>query len=330
MKLRILSRVDVQRAVTMADAIAVIKDAYIQLSAGQAVVPLRTPVPVQRHDGVTLFMPAYLGSSDALGAKIVSVFPGNLARGLPTIHAIVVVVEAATGRPLAVMDGTYLTAMRTGAASGVATQLLANPDASRVAIFGGGVQARTQLEAVCTVRRIVQASVFDPAAGLASAFAEEMRARGGPIPADVSVAASPRDALRGADVVCTATTSRAPVFDDADLEPGVHINAIGSYTPEMQEIPSETVARARVVVDSRTASLAETGDLLSPIRLGLFRETDIHGEIGEIASGRLPGRQSKEEVTFFKSVGLAVQDVAVASLILRRAMAEDLGIEVDF
>jgi alanine dehydrogenase len=154
MKLRILSEADVRQAVTMAEAIQAVREAYVQLSAGQAVVPLRTPVPVDKREGVTLFMPAYLTASDALGAKIVSVFPGNLERGLPTIHAVVVVVDAETGRPVAIMDGTYLTALRTGAASGVATDLLARSDARVAAIFGAGAQARTQLEAVCTVRHI--------------------------------------------------------------------------------------------------------------------------------------------------------------------------------
>jgi alanine dehydrogenase len=329
MKLRILSGADVRQAATMAEAIQAVKEAYVQLSAGQAVVPLRTPVPVQKRDGVTLFMPAYLAASDALGAKIVSVFSGNPARGLPLIHAVVLVLDAETGCPVAVMDGTYLTALRTGAASGVATDLLARPDARVAAIFGAGAQARTQLEAVCTVRPIDKAWVYDAVPERAAAYVEEMKRRGQPIPSAIAVAGSPSQAVREADVVCTATTSTTPVFDDADLKPGVHINGIGAYTPEMQEVPAETVARARVVVDSRSASLAEAGDLIIPLQKGLIREADIHGEIGEVAAGQIPGRQSDDEVTFFKSVGVAVQDVAVATLILRRAAELSLGIEVD-
>lgn len=243
MHVRILSRADVARAVTMADAIQAVRQAYAQLSAGQAIVPLRTPVPVDSRRGVTLFMPAYLASSDALAAKVVSVFPGNLERGLPTIHAVVIVVDATTGKPAALMDGTYLTALRTGAASGVATDLLARPDAQVVAVFGAGVQARTQLEAVCTVRPIARAVVYDSAIDAATGFVREMKGRGAPIPTDISVAATPSQAVRDADLICTATTAREPVFRDADLKPGVHINGIGSYTPEMQEIPPETVAR---------------------------------------------------------------------------------------
>jgi ornithine cyclodeaminase len=316
MKLRVLSGADVRRAITMAEAIQAVKEAYIQLSAGQAVVPLRTPVPVDRRGGVTLFMPAYLSESDALAAKVVSVFPRNLERGLPTIHAVVIVVDAETGQPRAIMDGTYLTALRTGAASGVATELLARPDARVVAILGAGVQGRTQLEAVCTVRRMEKVWVLDANPETAELYVEEMRRRGRPIPEAIFVAASPAEALREADVICTATTSTRPVFDDADLKPGAHINGIGAYTPQMQEIPAETVARARVVVDSRSAALAEAGDLIIPIRQGLIGEDHIRAEIGEVLAGLKPGRGSDEEITVFKSVGNAAEDLAVASLVL--------------
>jgi alanine dehydrogenase len=329
MKIRVLSGADVRQAVTMAEAIEAVGEAYIQLSAGQAVVPLRIPVPVEKRGGVTLFMPAYLASSDALAAKVVSVFPGNLEKGLPTIHAVVIVVDAETGRPVALMDGTYLTALRTGAASGVATDLLARPNARVTAIFGAGAQARTQLEAVCTVRTIEQAWVYDLSPEAAATYAAEMKQRGAPIPTDVRVADSPAQAVSDADVICTATTSTTPVFADADLKPGVHVNGIGAYTPQMQEIPAETVARAKVVVDSRTASLAEAGDLIIPLRDKRITKEDIYGEIGEVAAGKIPGRKSNEEITFFESVGIAVQDVAVAELILRRAEESGLGVEVE-
>ncbi|MDD3825102.1 MAG: hypothetical protein PHY79_03930 [Anaerolineae bacterium] len=329
MKLRVLSGDDVRRAITMAEAIQAVKEAYVQLSAGQAIVPLRTPVPVEGRGGVTLFMPAYLAKSDAMGAKIVSVFPGNLAQGLPTIHAMVIVVNAETGQPNAIMDGTYLTALRTGAASGVATDLLARPDARTVAIMGAGAQGRTQLEAVCAVRPIEKVWVLDANPETAVIYVEDMRRRGRPIPEAFSIATSSAEALRDADVICTATTSTRPVFADAELKPGAHINGIGAYTPEMQEVPAETVARSRVVVDSRSATLAEAGDLIIPIQQGMMAADDIHGEIGEVAAGLIPGRQSAEEITFFKSVGVAVQDVAVAGAILRRAAELGLGIEVE-
>jgi alanine dehydrogenase len=328
MKLRVLSKQDVQQAVPMREAIEIVKDAFAQLSAGKAVVPLRTQLPVERHDGVTLFMPAYLSESDDLGVKIVSVFPGNLEMGLPTIFALVVVVEASTGRPVAVMDGTYLTALRTGAASGAATDLLARKDARVAAIFGAGVQGRTQLLAVCKVRDIEKVWVYDVSPQAGEKYAQEMAGKGR-VPADLKVTSSPAEAARGADVICTATTSKTPVFADGDLKPGVHINAVGSFTPEMQEILGQTVARARLVVGSREGCLAETGDLIIPIRKGLITEDHIYAELGEIAAGIKPGRGSAEEITLFKSVGNAVQDVSVARAVLTQAEALGLGIEVE-
>jgi len=329
MKIKILSRSDVAQAVTMAEAIEAVKKAFIQLSSGEAEVPLRTQVPVKKRSATTLFMPAYLAKSDSMGAKIVSVFPNNRRKGLPTIHALVILVDAKTGQLLAAMDGTYLTALRTGAASGLATDLLARKDSQVVAIFGAGTQARTQLEAVCTVREIERAWVYDVRPKIARAYVKEMKARGRPIPADIRVAQTSKQALREADVVCTATTSFRPVFADGHLKLGVHINGVGSYTPEMQEIPARTVVRSKVVVDSREASLAEAGDLIISIDGGLISNNNIHGEIGEVASKKIPGRESVEETTFFKSVGLAVQDVAVAELVLQRAEEMGLGLDVE-
>ncbi len=328
MKLRVLSKQDVQQAIPMREAIEIVKGAFTQLSAGKAVAPLRTQLPVERHEGVTLFMPAYLSESDDLGVKIVSVFPRNLEMGLPTIFALVVVVDASTGRPVAVMDGTYLTALRTGAASGAATDLLARKDARVAAIFGAGVQARTQLLAVCEVRDIERVWVYDVNPQAAERYAQEMAGKGR-VPADLRVASSPAEAVREADVLCAATTSRTPVFADADLKPGVHINAVGSFTPEMQEIPGQTVGRARLVVGSREAGLAETGDLIIPIRKGLITEADIYAELGEIAAGLKPGRESPDEITLFKSVGNAVQDVSVARRVMEEARRLGLGVEVE-
>jgi len=327
MKLKILSSRDISQVTTMTEAIAAVKEAYVQLSTGKAVMPLRTQVPVQSRDGMTLFMPAYLTTSDALGTKIVSVFPENLKRNLPTIHAVVITVNTETGKPQAIMDGTYLTALRTGAASGVATELMARTEACVTAIMGAGVQARPQLEAVCTVRAVEKVWVYDCVPEAAAAYVKDMKVHGTPIPGDISVAESPAQAVREADIICTATTSFKPVFNDDDLKQGVHINGVGSYTPEMQEIPSETVVRSKVVVDSRSACLAEAGDLIIPLKEGLITEDHIHGEIGEVAAGVLAGRESDYEVTFFKSVGLAVQDVAVAELI--RQKAEELGLGAD-
>jgi len=323
--MRVLSRKDVRQALPMRQAIEAMKGAFAQLSTGQADVPLRVALNVPRHNGVTLFMPAYLSSDDQMAVKIVSIFNDNPAKGLPLIHALVVVVDATTGRPAAVMDGTYLTALRTGAASGAATDLLARQDVHTAAIFGAGAQGRTQLEAVCAVRSIREVWVYDAVLERAAAYAAEMGQR---LSLPVEVASTPSEAAHRADVICTATTSSTPVFDDADVQPGTHINAVGAYTPQIQEIPVETVLRARVVIDHREASLAEAGDLLIPLQQGLMTEEHIYAELGEIAAGRKPGRASPEEITLFKSVGVAVQDVAAAGAVLEAARRLNLGSEV--
>jgi len=328
MNIRVLSREDVRRAVTMAEAIDIVQEGFVQLSAGQAIVPVRAAIEVKKYEGVMLYMPAYLSVSDALGMKIVSVFPRNIERGRATVNALVVVNDAQTGEPRALMDGAYLTALRTGAASGVATRWLARRDAAVAAVFGAGVQGRTQLEAVCTVRNIHRVWVYDVNSQAAEQYAEEMRARGGGIPTDIRVAQLPAEAAREADIICTATTTRTPVVPDDALKPGVHINGIGSFTPDMQEIAPATVRRARVVVDSREAAWAGAGDLIQAKRDGVFCEQDVYAEIGEIAAKRKPGREDEQQVTFFKSVGIAVQDVSVARHVLQKAEADGLGVTV--
>ena len=309
----------------MKQAIALMRPAFIALSEGRAVVPVRLRVPMPEHEAAALFMPAYLPDLTQIGLKVVTVNPHNTERGLPFIHALVMVTDAATGRPLAVMDGEYLTALRTGAGAGLATDLLARPDADVAALFGAGVQARTQLEAVCAVRPIRRAYVFNRSRENAEAFAEAMSTS---LNLDVQVTDDPA-ALRKADIICTATTSLAPVFAHAHLKPGVHINGIGSYRPDMAEIPPQTVAAAKVVVDHRPACLAEAGDLLQPLAQGLITETHIHAELGEVAGGHQTGRTSDDEITFFKSVGNAVQDLATASHVVAVAEANNLGVEVE-
>lgn len=328
MNIKILSRKDVQQSVTMSQAIDAVKQAFISFAQKEAVLPLRTQVPVKEQGGVTLFMPAYLPQIESLGVKIVSVFPENVKKNRPTIHAIVMICEADTGQPTAIVDGTYLTALRTGAASGIATDLLARKEAKTAAIIGSGIQGRTQLEAISCVRDIQKVLVYDKNPKIAESFSEEMQNRGKPIPKDISAVDSPGKAVSEADVICVATTSSVPVFEDTHLKSGVHINGIGSYTPQMQEIPEKTILRAKVVVDSVSASLEEAGDLIIPLRKGLMNESHILGELGQVASGGLTVRESDEDITFFKSVGLAIQDVAVAELALRNAGELRLGMDI--
>lgn len=327
MDLRVLTAEDVRRALPMASAIAAMKEAFRQLSQGQADVPLRSRLDVADHAGVTLIMPSYLRRTGELAVKIVSVFSENPSRQLPTIHAVVVALDATSGAPTAILEGASLTAIRTGAASGAATDALARPDSRTAAIFGSGVQARTQLEAICTVRPIERVWIYSLDPPGAQRMADECAGRS-PIPSEVRVAASPTEAAEGADIICTATTSSSPVFPDAAIRDGTHINAIGSFTPTMQEIDPQTIRRALLVVDSRQAVLAETGDLILPIQDGTLTPDDIHAELGEILSGSAPGRSDASQVTLFKSVGLAVQDAVAARAALEGAVALGLGTTV--
>jgi len=328
-KLRLLTRADVQKAVSMAQAIEVVKTAFAQLSSGRAFVPLRTQMFVPQLNAVTLVMPAFLTETGSMAIKVVSVFPKNPELGLPTTQGVLLVVDPQTGSPVAIIDATYLTALRTGAASGAATDLLARRDARHVAILGAGNQGRTQLLGVCQVRKIERVWVYDQFPDRVQQYVTDMSKAGGRVPADIVAASSSGEAVADADIICTASTSRSPLYQDADLKAGVHINGIGAYTVEMQESPEATVARAKIVVDSREAALAEAGDLVIPMRKGLINDHSIHAELGEMVLGLKPGRENQDEVTFFKSVGNAVQDAAVARLALQVAAERGLGTEVE-
>ncbi len=327
MKLRVLNAVEVRQALPMSEAIEVMRSAYGQLSANQADMPLRTRL--ETDQGLVLLMPAFLRQSRELGFKMVSIWGDNPAKCLPAVIAIATVLDPDTGLPLALLNGEALTAIRTGAGGGLATDLLARPDAGIVAVFGSGVQARAQLEAACVVRQIKEVRIFgiDPAE--VDRFADEVRSWPDP-PRQVLVAGTRKEAVDGADVIITATTSDKPVFDGRDLSPGAHITAIGAFTPQMQEVDEIAVQRAdKIVVDSLQACLAEAGDLIIPIEKRLLSKVDIYGEIGEIVNGQKVGRESDEEITMFESVGVAVQDAAAAGRILQAAEAQGLGTVVE-
>ncbi|MEX2572561.1 MAG: hypothetical protein WD737_14770, partial [Gemmatimonadota bacterium] len=310
-QIRILSAAEVRTCVDMPSAIRAVAEAFAALSQGRARSPIR--MSLSTPDGKVLLMPAYVDSTQSLAAKLVTVFPENLKRGLPLINGVVLVLDAETGRLQALLDGTYLTAVRTGAASGAATDLLARTDARVLTIFGSGGQSRPQIEAVRAVRQIEEVRIVSKTGVSATQLAEELAG------VEVRVMTDPAEAVSGAHVVCTATTSFTPVFPADAVDPGTHVNGIGSYTAEMQEVPAEFVRIARVVVDSRDAALEEAGDLVIPIREGIIGADHISADLGEIVAGSAPARTGDDEITFFKSVGNAVQDVAVASLVLEAA-----------
>jgi ornithine cyclodeaminase/alanine dehydrogenase-like protein (mu-crystallin family) len=321
--MRILTASDIQRALPMAAAIETQKQAYAAVADRTAVLPLRTPLSVPEHNALTLFMPARVAND--LGVKIVSVFPNNVRQGLPMIHGVVIMVETATGRPAALLDATYLTALRTGAGAGAATDVLARPESRAAALLGTGALARTHLLALCHVRPIDRVAVYSRDAGRVAAFINEMQAA---VEARLMAAATPAEAVRDADVICCATTSSTPVFDGHDLKPGAHVNGVGSYTLQMQEVDIHTVLRAGVVfVDARESVLAEAGDVANPIQAGIIAESDLV-EIGAVINGTHPGRRSAEAITFFKSCGVAAQDVTAAGEVLRRATELNLGTDV--
>jgi len=329
MKIRVFKAEDIRQAISMAEAIEVVKDAFAQLSSRKAQSPVRTPLTLKGQGEVALIMPAYLGDTMALGTKVVTVFPKNPQQGLPAIQALVVLFDAATGSPLAIFEGTHLTRLRTGAATGAATQVFSRPEASKLALFGAGGQSFFQAEGVLATRRIERIKIFDLLPEKADILVGALRRS--PLNRDVEVlrANSPAEALEGADIVVTATSSSKPVFEGKLLTPGVHINAIGSFRPDMQEVDEGTIHRARIFVDSIKACLEEAGDLIIPLRKGLIRKSDILAELGEVICGKKPGRRSEEEVTYFKSVGNAIQDISIAQAILYRAAEKGLGQEVE-
>lgn len=319
-RVRILGASDIDRAVDMNVAIDVMSAAFGQLAKGRANVPQR--LGLETGSGLVLAMPGFLRDDNALAIKIVTVFPENSRRGLPSIFGLVVVLDVSTGAPLALLDGSRLTALRTGAASGLAMKFMARSNARTVALFGAGVQARTQLAAVRTVRDIAEVRIMSRRVESAERLASELDG------VNAQVVNDSKQAIRGADIVITATTSPTPLFAGAGLDPGTHVNAIGAYAPTMREVDSTTVARARVVVDTRHGALAEAGDLIVPIREGVIRADHIVAELAEVVSGAVRGRTSEEEITLFKSVGHAAQDVALARRVLDVAMAQNLGVMV--
>lgn len=320
--MRILTAADVRAALPMTDAIRAVRDGFIALSTGKATVPVRSVM--QKPTGTTLYMPAYIGGSPVDVVKVVSVYPGNTAKNLPVVIGTVLVLDAETGVPLALMDGTSLTAIRTGAASGVATDLLARRDASVLGVIGAGAQARTQIEAVCAVRPIREIRIFSKMK--APGLVDELRGR---YDATARLATSVNDALRGADIIVAATNSKTPVVLANDVSAGAHINGVGSYHHTMQEVAADVVAQAKLVVDHRASAWAEAGDLIIPRDQGLLTEDHVYAELGEIAAGLKPGRQSDDEITFFKSVGNAVQDAACAWRILQTARERGLGTDIN-
>lgn len=321
----VLGASDIQHALSMSDAIAAVAQALVASSGGEAVTPIRTNLPVEDR-GSSLFMPSYVSTTQSLGVKFVSVFPGNKLLGKKTIHGVVVLADAKTAEPIALLEASYLTALRTGAAAGLATQHLAREDAQTLGVIGTGVQARSIVRAIQTVRSIAKILLYNRTRGAAEAFKAELEAQPQSGQRSVVVVDSANEAVHGADILVTATNSITPVFDAVALQPGTHINAVGSYRPDMQELPSDVFrTRPRVVVESRVAALEETGDLIIPCAQGVWSSSELHAELGDIVRGAAKGRETLTEGTIFKSVGLAAMDMVVAKIAVERARSLRIG-----
>ncbi|HEX6484634.1 MAG TPA: hypothetical protein VF043_37795 [Ktedonobacteraceae bacterium] len=326
----ILSRDDLYRCLDMTSAIAAMRLAFNALSTGEAQAPQRQAIDLSEQ-GLALLMPSLLqtGEQRSFGLKLITVIPHNPLRNLPLLSATVLLLDATTGRTLAIMEGNWLTAMRTGAVSGLATDLLARQDSDVLALFGAGTQASTQVLAIHTVRPLREVRVVNRSDEHYSQLVAKLETMLRPNCPLIRRATTSGEALAGASLVACATTSRQPLFPRNEVEAGTHINAIGAFTPQMCEVDPETLAHARIVVDQREAALTEAGDLLQALAAGFIPGPETWIELGDVVTGRQAGRATDDEITFFKSVGVAVQDVAAALYVYRKARELGVGIEVE-
>lgn len=328
----VLKESDISSIITMRDIISADKEALSIYSNQQSNIPLRTNIDVPEFNGQCLFMNGYAAPAKALGVKIVSVYPDNINKNLTSVPATMVLVNAETGIVNALIDGTYLTRLRTGAISGLATEILSRKDSKIFALFGTGGQAITQLEAVLTVRKIELVKVYDLFYDRAEDFAKRMNELYSKKFNGVKIIAvkNSDEAIEDADIITTVTTSKKPVFNAEKVKKNVHINGVGSYTPDMCEIPEEILVKAnKIYVDTKDGAINESGDLIQPIKKGLIKVEKINGELGEVINGKIKGRENDEEMTFFKTTGSAVLDLVAAQKIYELAKKNNIGQVID-
>ena len=326
----ILSRENLVEVLPMEEAIEAVEGAFRLYHEGKSITPLR--VPLEAEGGITLYMPSFLKDfkgSGALGVKVVSVYTGNPKRGLPLIHAAYLLADPATGRPLALLEGAYLTGVRTGAASAVAAKYLVREGSMSLGIIGTGFQAFFQAWAISKVRGLKAVHLYDQVPERAEGLARRLNS-------ELKIASRATDSaehlVRSSDILVTATTSKEPVFSGDHLQDGTTVIAIGAFTPDAREVDDRTIERAKIYkiyVDSYEGALAEAGDLLIPMEAGILKREDIHGELAELVAGVAPGREAEDEIILFKSVGLAIEDAAVAKVAYERAVERGIGTEVE-
>jgi len=311
----------------MNDVIDAVDRGFRAIARGEAKVPNRLRLDIPDQNGIVLEMPAYLGSSggeqSALGTKIVSVFERNPSHGLDSIQSAYLLLDSETGAPLSLMDGRFITAIRTAATSAVATKYMASAGPKRLAVFGAGVQARFHVDAMIEIAQIEQVMIVSRNADNARALADFVR-ESHKFPCEV---VAPEHAAATANLICTCTSSPAPLFDGKLLNSGTHINAAGAFTPSTRELDSETVRRARVILDAESAAGREAGEILIPIAEGVLNHEHVKGMLADVVSGKIEGRESLNEITLFKSCGLAIEDLVTARLAYARAKTQNVGID---
>ena len=326
----LLSRNDIQKVFTMKDAIEADKLAFQLVVEGKCDAPLRTNIQAPKYDGCLLFMPAYAESMDAASLKIINIFPHNIDHGLPSSPAQVLLIDGKTGLVSSVMDGTYVTQLRTGAASGAAFDILAKKDCHIGALIGTGGQAATQLEAMLVARDLKEVRVFDLNYERTSAFAEEMQQRLSSYGTSIIAVKNSDAAIDNADLVITVTPSSTPVFDGTKVKKGATISCVGAYQHHMQELDPRALTRAsKIYFDSEDAVLSESGDILLPLEQGIISKEDFTGDLGDVILGKLTGRENDDEIIIFETVGVATQDLVTAKWIYDRAQAAGVGTQWD-
>ena len=322
--MRIIKAGELKQYYSMKQAIDAMERAFSSLSSGECYVPMRVVTRLPVNELLMLYKPAFVEKDKHVTVKFITQRENSSIPGIPAIQGIVMVIDSVTGEILSIMDGGYITALRTGAASGLATRFLAVKNAHTLALFGCGAQGKTQVEAVMCERDIKKILVFDKNRNSASRFIEELR---GELNSEM-VLCEDTSVLKEADIICTATNATAPLFKREEVKKGAHINAIGSFQPHMQELDPWLIRDARVFLDQTEPCLKESGDLIKPISEGIFTETHIAGEIGDFLLKRIAGRESDHQITIFKSVGVAIQDYAVATDIYNCSLEQGFGFEI--
>lgn len=322
----LLSKEMIRQFFSLQDSISAVKDAFVLFSTGKVQVPLRTRIVTEEGNGAFLCMPSYCAEEKAACVKILNVFPSNIQKGMPSIHAQILIMDTETGVIKGILDGSYVTQLRTGAASGAALDLLAKKECKKGALIGTGGQAPAQLEAMISVRNIEEVQIFDTDYERAKEFAEQMTTELGHYGTNITAVSNADDAVMDADVIITVTTSTKPVFDDKKVKSGATVCAVGSYQPHMQELPPALLARAsKIYFDSQEAVLSESGDIIIPLKNGTITGEKFTGELGEVICGKVVGREDDEEIIIFETVGIAAQDLITAKYIFKKAQEEGYG-----